>query len=98
MNHSVRIMDSETKECVEDVGYVHQGFSLVEMILISLDSVLCVAWSPDGGNIFSGSDDGSLKVFNFQMSELHHYFDELYVGIFVIWPDPNFLKFYATGV
>ena len=45
-----------------------------------VDPVLCVAWSPDGGNIVSGSDDGSLKVFNFQMSELHHSFDELYVG------------------
>lgn len=46
----------------------------------SIDPVLCVAWSPEGSNIASGSDDGSLKVFNFQMNKLHHSFDELYVG------------------
>lgn len=25
LDHSVRIMDSVTGECIEDVGYVHQG-------------------------------------------------------------------------
>lgn len=84
-DHSVRILDIETKECVEDVGYIHQGILdalewLLSFFLIPPEPVLSVAWSLDGGNIVSGSDDGSIKVYNFDQKKLIHSFDDLYVG------------------
>jgi len=78
----ILILDLNTKQIFHEFEKAHQGNNSLSInAQFPKGPVRCLAMTPDGGFIISGSSDCTIKIFELEAREEVHHFQRIHGGI-----------------